>query len=140
MVKVEKSKSRTYLERAKDCFNSIKALQVIYYDNDVKPDYLKDYSLNHFDVFFMLYSIAVISLVNCMTIKLFGEKGKDHKDLSFYRRLKGVLPEISRFDKIVFDINNVKNASEYGDKHISKKEIVDIKALGKFIEFVERNT
>lgn len=137
MVKVDKLKAYVYLERSKDCYNSIKALQVLYYDKEVKPDYLNEYSLKNFDVLFMLYSISVISLVNALTIKIFGEKAKDHKDLSLYKKLKNIFPEMSKFDNLVFDINNIKNASEYGDKHILKKELVEIKMLEKFISFVE---
>lgn len=137
MVKVDRNRYRVYFERAIDCYNSILILQTIYYDTDVKPDYLKEYNLKNFDVIFMLFSISVISLVNCLTVKNFGEKAKDHTDLSYYKRLKQIMPEMDKFDNLVFDINNIKNSSEYGDKHYLPTKTADIKILKKFLEFVE---
>ena len=137
MVKVDMAKYHIYYERAKDCYNSIQILQIVYYDNDVKPDYLKEYNIKNFDVIFMLYSICIISLLNCLTIKVFGEKAKDHKDLSLFKQLKSVFTDISKFDKLLNEINNMKNASEYGDKHYKPNKTLDIKILKKFFEYVE---
>lgn len=140
MVKVDKTRFIVYLDRAEDCFNAIQSLQVIYYDTEVKPDYLKEYSIKNFDVIFMLYSISIISLINCLTIKVFGEKGSDHKDLSLYDKLKNVFPDIIKFNRAVYEINDIKNSSEYGDKHYTPNKVVDIKTLKEFIRYTKEKT
>jgi len=88
----------------------------------------------------MLYSIAMISLVNCLTIKEFGEKCKDNKDLSLFKKLKDVYPDLARFERTINRINDIKNASEYGDNHFQRHDGVDLKKLERFIDFVQEKT
>ncbi|MFP4423762.1 MAG: hypothetical protein ACLFP2_00870 [Candidatus Woesearchaeota archaeon] len=133
MVKVDKSRAYVYYERAVDCYQAIIALQVLDYDDSVKPEYLRDYALSYPDVLYMLYSIGFISLLNYLTVAVFGEKGRDHRDLRLLRRLKGIFPGIGSYERYIFEMNTLKNSSEYGDTHF--KNYPDATILRKFIDY-----
>ncbi|MFW5852858.1 MAG: hypothetical protein ACOCUR_02415 [Nanoarchaeota archaeon] len=109
-----------YYERAKDCISAITIL---------------DGKLDNYDVIHMLYSIGYISLINCLTVKYLGEKAKDHRDLCLVKELKSIFPDLNHFERQLHEINELKNSSEYGDRHFRKP--VDIKRLIRFLDFVE---
>jgi len=124
MTKIEPSKHIIYLERARECYNAYKILEEVH-------------SLKYCDVFFMLYSIGVISVVNSITIKYLGEKGKDHKDMHFYKESKKYIRGLDRWDSLVFEVNSIKHSSEYGDTH--HRNVPRIEKLKEFIQFAENN-
>lgn len=118
MTKIDKAKSRIYYERAVDCVNALISLSVIKNDNaNIYPEYLRGFRLRHNDVLFIMHSIAAISFINAITIKLLGKKGKDHRDMSYFKQAAEMNQKLHGFLNFISGINAAKNKSEYGDEH-----------------------